>query len=337
MGRLISFKKLAELKKEAEGFGKTVVFTSGSFDLFHLGHARYLSKAKTLGDILVVGLPSNVSVRMTKGRSRPIIDEKARAKLLMQLEAVDYVVIFSEPTILETLKQIKPDVFFTVNEGWNKGLAQSPEAKFLVNIGTKIVRSKRQAPFLSASKMIDKAAGELIQKKFFDILEVAQKTPILTADFDPHAPENQLAAREKGFYGKVLEEVAKKGKCVFCDLKEKYLIAEQDEVVLTVALYPYEDGHLLIIPRRHMETLDDLTEKERKAVFDLAKKGKELLNKNLKIDNFWFLVREGEGIKAGKTVNHLHFHLLPYDPEVIKMGETELTIKPVDLAEKLRQ
>lgn len=337
MGKVIAFKQLEELQREAEGLNKTVVFTSGSFDLFHLGHARYLSKAKTLGDILVVGLPSNISVRKTKGKSRPIIDEKARASLLTQLEAVDYVVIFSQETVLETLKKLRPDVFFTVKEEWNKGLAQSPEAQFLVDIGAKIVRSKRQAPFLSASKMIDKAAGELIQKKFFDILEVAKKTPVLTADFDPYAPENQLTAREKGFYDKVLEKVAERGKCVFCDLKEKYIIDEENEVVLTVALYPYEDGHLLIIPRRHIESASQMADEERETVFDLAEQGQKLLREKLGVNNFWFLVREGEGIKAGKTVDHLHFHLMPYDPEVIKMGETELSIKPIDLAEKLRE
>ncbi len=334
--KLIDYDNLEDLGGKLRENDERIVFTSMTADLFHLGHARFLQKAKSVGDKLVLGLPSNKSVRKLKGWGRPIVDQTARAMVLADIDYIDHIVIFDERTILGCLKKLKPDIFFTVKESWNKGLATSPEAKLMVDIGGKIVRSERQAPYISASKMIDKAAGELIKDRFFEILETARKTTVLNADFDPFAPENQLTAREKGFYDKVLEEVAERGKCVFCDLKDKYIVDEKDNVVLTAALYPYEDGHLLIIPRRHIESMDDLNNEEREAVFDLAKKGKKLLKENQDVDNFWVLVREGEGIKAGKTVDHLHFHLLPYDPEVIKMGETELSVKPIDLAKKLR-
>ncbi len=332
----VKFKDLDRLGKKLHPKKKTIVFTSLTADLFHLGHARFIQKAKSLADILVVGVPSNKSVRALKGRGRPMVDETARALLLSALGNVDWVVVFDERTILSCLRKLKPDVFFTVDEGWNNGLANSPEARFMKSIGGKIVRSKRQAPYLSASKMIDKAAGELIKTRFFNVLKTAEETPVLNADFDAFAPEAQLAAREKGFYEKVLAEVAKRGKCVFCDLKNKYLVEEKDGVVLTVALYPYIDGHLLIIPWRHIKSIQELTKTEWQAVFYLNKKGEEILRRKLGIKNFWFLLREGQGIKAGKTVDHLHFHLIPYDSKVIKMVDTKLTIKPIDMARKLR-
>lgn len=332
----VKFKDLKKLGKELHCQKKTIVFTSGSADLFHLGHARFIQKAKSLGDVLVVGVPSNKSVTVTKGSGRPIVDQTARALVLAELESVDKVVIFDERTILTCLQRLRPDIFFTVKEDWNRGITRSAEAQFIKSIGGKIVMSERQAPYLSASKMIDKTAGQLIQTKFFDLLKTAKETPVLNADFDPYAPEAQLTARERGFYEKVLEEVAKVGKCVFCDLKEKYLIEEKDGIVLTVALYPYIDGHLLIIPKRHLESIAELTKQEWETVLDLASKGTKILKENLGVINCWFLLREGRGIQAGKTVEHLHFHLLPYDPRVIKMGETKLTIAPLDLAKKLR-
>lgn len=335
----IKFSDLGKFGQKLHRQGKTIIFASGTADLFHLGHARFYQKAKSIADVLVVGLPSNESVRALKGPGRPFIDEKARALVMAHLDWVDYVVIFDERTILTCLKKLKPDIFFTVKEDWNTGFLDSPEAQFMKSIGGKIVRSEKQSPYLSGSKMIDKAAGEMIQKKFSDLIKIARETPVFDADngFDPHSPQAQLAARERGFYEQVLVAVAERGKCVFCDLKEKYLIAEKDGVVLTVALFPYIDGHLLIIPRRHIESLSQLNEREERALLSLGRKGIKLLKERLAVENVWFLLREGKGIKAGKTVKHLHFHLIPYSPEVIKMGETELKIEPIKIAKKLRE
>jgi len=90
--------------------GWKVVFTNGCFDLMHAGHAQYLQAAKALGDVLVVGLNSDESVRRIKGSSRPIIDQENRAFMLAALSSVDYVVIFEEDTPLELIKFIRPDV-----------------------------------------------------------------------------------------------------------------------------------------------------------------------------------------------------------------------------------
>jgi len=104
---LNSLKKLIpSLKKE----GKTTVFTNGCFDIIHAGHVRYLSRARELGDILIVGLNSDASVREIKGERRPIVPERERIEVLAALECVDYVVIFNESTPLTLIEAIEPDI-----------------------------------------------------------------------------------------------------------------------------------------------------------------------------------------------------------------------------------
>ena len=88
----------------------TVVFTNGCFDVLHLGHVAYLAEARTMGDLLVVGLNSDDSVRRLKGPSRPINDEHARAMVLASLQCVDYVILFDEDTPLELIQTVKPNV-----------------------------------------------------------------------------------------------------------------------------------------------------------------------------------------------------------------------------------
>ena len=89
--------------------GKKIVFTNGCFDILHTGHVRYLETAKSFGDILMVGVNSDESVKTLKGETRPINNEQDRALLIASLEAVDYVVIFNEDTPYELIKAIKPD------------------------------------------------------------------------------------------------------------------------------------------------------------------------------------------------------------------------------------
>ena len=89
---------------------KKVVFTNGCFDLLHIGHVRYLEQAKSLGDILVVGINSDLSVQKLKGPTRPIQNENDRAEILASLKAVDHTVIFTEETPLWLIQQVKPDL-----------------------------------------------------------------------------------------------------------------------------------------------------------------------------------------------------------------------------------
>lgn len=89
---------------------KTIVFTNGCFDIIHRGHIEFLQKAKLLGDILIIGLNSDASVKRLKGKPRPYQDEQDRAKILNVMKMVDVVVIFDEDTPLELICEIKPDM-----------------------------------------------------------------------------------------------------------------------------------------------------------------------------------------------------------------------------------
>ena len=97
---------VARLKKQRQ----KVVFTNGCFDILHIGHIRYLRKAKSLGDILVVGLNTDRSVKQIKGEKRPIVPQKERAEILASLEYVDYVVLFDEPDPFSLIEKVKPTI-----------------------------------------------------------------------------------------------------------------------------------------------------------------------------------------------------------------------------------
>ena len=90
--------------------GRTIVFSNGCFDILHRGHVEYLSKAADLGDILIIGLNTDDSVRRLKGPSRPVNDEKARAVVLAALEFVDAIMFFEEDTPYNLIKRVQPDV-----------------------------------------------------------------------------------------------------------------------------------------------------------------------------------------------------------------------------------
>lgn len=98
----------AELKENAAG--KKTVFTNGCFDIIHPGHIYILSEASKHGDILIVGLNSDSSVKRLKGTGRPVMDQSARAQILSALEMVDFVIIFSEDTPIRLIEELKPDV-----------------------------------------------------------------------------------------------------------------------------------------------------------------------------------------------------------------------------------
>lgn len=97
---------LDRLKRE----GKKIIFTNGCFDILHAGHTRYLSEARKLGDVLVLGLNSDRSVRTIKGETRPIVPEAERAEVLAALSSVDFVTIFDELTPLALIEFLRPDV-----------------------------------------------------------------------------------------------------------------------------------------------------------------------------------------------------------------------------------
>ncbi|WP_337288826.1 D-glycero-beta-D-manno-heptose 1-phosphate adenylyltransferase [Candidatus Methylomirabilis sp.] len=109
-GKIRSLCELATIVQQRRAAGERVVFTNGCFDLLHRGHTRLLQQARALGDLLIVGLNSDVSVQLLKGRSRPVLSQDERAELLAALASVDYVVIFEERDPSCTIDALEPDV-----------------------------------------------------------------------------------------------------------------------------------------------------------------------------------------------------------------------------------
>lgn len=117
--------EMKALRSSYRQSGQTVVFTNGCFDILHAGHVRYLIEAKKLGDVLVVGLNSDKSVRVLKGEGRPVNTADDRAEVLAGLRAVDHVVVFGETTAEELVRQIQPDIYV---KGGDYSLDRLPEA-----------------------------------------------------------------------------------------------------------------------------------------------------------------------------------------------------------------
>ena len=113
-------KSLSELRSICNQLkleGKKIVFTNGCFDLVHAGHIDYLSKAKEMGDVLIVGLNSDNSVTRIKGKKRPILNEDERAFILSNMKAVDYVILFDEDTPQKLIEELLPDILVK-GEDW---------------------------------------------------------------------------------------------------------------------------------------------------------------------------------------------------------------------------
>ncbi len=108
--RLYSREELVGQRRQWKAEGKSVVFTNGCYDLLHPGHIRLLEQARSLGDVLILGLNSDASVRRAKGPSRPLLDEGERSQMAMALEAVDAVTLFDEDTPRELIAEVLPDV-----------------------------------------------------------------------------------------------------------------------------------------------------------------------------------------------------------------------------------
>ncbi len=108
--KILPRKELACLLEPLRRSGKNIVFTNGCFDLLHAGHVKYLQQARALGDLLVLGLNSDASIRRLKGPKRPLLDELERAQILAALDCIDYLTVFDEDTPLELLQQLQPQI-----------------------------------------------------------------------------------------------------------------------------------------------------------------------------------------------------------------------------------
>lgn len=135
-------KSLNALKKiilNLKAKGRKIIFTNGCFDLLHYGHVKYLEDAKKYGDILVVAINSDASVKRIKGSGRPIVNQEDRARVIASLGSVDYVVIFKEDTPLATIKALKPDIIVK-GADWSKDNIVG--ADFVASYGGKVSRIK---------------------------------------------------------------------------------------------------------------------------------------------------------------------------------------------------
>ena len=135
MGKVVKLDELLNIVEELKKQNKTIVTTNGCFDILHAGHVRYLNQAKSFGDILVLLLNSDSSVRKIKGPSRPLNCEEDRAEVIAGLYSVDYVVIFDEETPMNMLAQIKPHVHVKGGDYTEETL---PEAKIIKDGGGRV-------------------------------------------------------------------------------------------------------------------------------------------------------------------------------------------------------
>jgi len=134
--KIVAFSKVKALASRLRAKGKRVVFTNGCFDILHAGHVKYLKKAKALGDVLILGLNSDSSVRKIKGPCRPVVPEGDRAVVISSLGFVDHVTIFADTTPLKLIKAVKPDVLVK-GADWKVGKIVG--ADFVRSYGGKVV------------------------------------------------------------------------------------------------------------------------------------------------------------------------------------------------------
>ncbi|UCD34883.1 MAG: adenylyltransferase/cytidyltransferase family protein, partial [Nitrospiraceae bacterium] len=135
MNKITDRAALADTVQKLKGEGKKIVFTNGCFDLIHVGHVRYLSEAKKMGNVLVVGLNTDRSVSRIKP-GRPVTPEHERAEVLAALAVVDYVTLFDEETPYELIRAIRPDV-----------LVKGADWKHEDIVGSDLVKEVRTIPF----------------------------------------------------------------------------------------------------------------------------------------------------------------------------------------------
>jgi len=151
MDKIVERRKLKDIVAELKQQGKKIVFTNGCFDLIHIGHVRYLTEAKKLGDILIIGLNSDSSVSRLKP-GRPITPEKERSEVLSALYMVDFITLFSEDTPYELIKEIRPDI-----------LVKGADWDIKDIVGADLVKEVRNIPFvqgISTTNIIQRIQGK---------------------------------------------------------------------------------------------------------------------------------------------------------------------------------
>jgi rfaE bifunctional protein nucleotidyltransferase chain/domain len=152
--RIIERDGLAVLREEHRS--EKIVFTNGCFDILHRGHAESLASARSIGDILVVGLNSDSSVSKIKGAGRPLVGQEDRAFVLLELRSVDYVTIFDEETPLKAIEALRPDILV---KGSEYGKDEIVGASLVEGYGGRVVRIDMIEGY-STTQLIDRLKGQ---------------------------------------------------------------------------------------------------------------------------------------------------------------------------------
>ena len=156
MARILSREELVAERRRWAGEGKRVVFTNGCYDLLHPGHIRLLEQARSLGDVLILALNSDASVRRSKGDTRPVVGEAERAELAAALEAVEAVTIFDEDTPRKLIAAVLPDVLVK-GADWSHFVAGREEVEAA---GGRVVNLPLE-PGLSTTSIVEKLLKQL--------------------------------------------------------------------------------------------------------------------------------------------------------------------------------
>ena len=154
-GKIKNSKEIGQLASELKRTGKSIVFTNGCFDILHKGHLDLLKKAKSLGDILIVGLNNDTSVKKIKGPNRPVNNEKNRAFVLSCISFVDYVTLFSGTTPIKAIKSVRPDILV---KGGDWKVKDIVGGDFVTMEGGRVVSIPLTRGY-STSRIIEKMAG----------------------------------------------------------------------------------------------------------------------------------------------------------------------------------
>lgn len=198
-----------------------------------------------------------------------------------------------------------------------------------------IRKNKKQSKTLTKQKDLKKKVKAIKAPKKTGVLKHPEPNIVNGIDeLDQYKINDLLTLEARSgaafWYGEIWKTV---NKCVFCDLRNRYVITELDGMVLTVNLYPYIDGNLMIVPRRHVIQLNELTNKEWDAVRALQYAARKLLKAIFGFENLWLLYREGVlGSKSNKTVDHLHIHLFPYEEGLVEWHYKKVRIPPFEVA-----
>ena len=154
--KVLSAKKLDKIVEEQKALGRRIVFANGCFDVLHVGHIRYLTEARSMGDILIVAVNDDSSARMLKGKDRPWMSEADRLEILASLSCVDYLVLFSDRDVSRLLRLYKPHVHA---KGTDYTVDSVPEREVVLEYGGKIAITG-DPKTRSSSKVIARLASQ---------------------------------------------------------------------------------------------------------------------------------------------------------------------------------